>query len=57
LFRPAIMRSRQRHGALDRLEPSFAIKEVYVRGELVASNGVIRGRASGRMVRPSRGVH
>jgi hypothetical protein len=51
------MRSRQRHGALDRLEPSFAIKEVYVRGELVASNGVIRGRASGRMVRPSRGVH
>ena len=54
VVRPALMRSRQRHGALDGLEPGFSVKEVYVRGELVASNGVTRGRATGRMVRPSR---
>jgi allantoinase len=57
MLRPALMRSRQRHGALDGMEPGFSVKEVYVRGELVASNGVTRGRASGRMVRPSRAGH
>jgi allantoinase len=55
LIRPNLMRSRQRHGALDGLKSSFSIREVYVRGELVASAGAKRGRASGRMVRPAGG--
>jgi allantoinase len=57
MLRPALMRSRQRHSALDGLEPGFSIKEVYLRGELVASAGSPRGRASGRMVRPARGAN
>ncbi|HEV2035820.1 MAG TPA: dihydroorotase family protein [Candidatus Dormibacteraeota bacterium] len=54
VVRPALMRSRQRHGAMDGLECGFSIREVYVRGELVESAGAKRGRASGRMVRPAR---
>lgn len=57
VLRPAIMRSRQRHGALNGLEAGFSVREVYVRGELVASDGATRGRASGRMVRPAGGGH
>ena len=48
--RPAGMRSRQRHGALDGKEFGFAIEEVFVRGESAARGG----RARGRWVRPSR---
>jgi allantoinase len=48
------MLSRQRHGALEGLDVGFAIKSVYSRGRLVASDGRRRGRAGGRMVRPAR---
>ncbi|TAN31925.1 allantoinase [bacterium] len=54
VVRPAQMRSRQRHGALDGKEFSFAIKDVYVRGVAVARDGRRVGRAAGRMVRPAR---
>jgi allantoinase len=50
---PRSMLSRQRHGALDGLEVEFAIREVYSRGRLVASEGRRRGRVGGRMVRPA----
>ena len=50
--RPGIMRSRQRHGALDGLEFGFAVRDVYLRGALVAREGKTVGRASGRLVRP-----
>ena len=56
-LRPALMRSRQKNAALNGLAPGFSLREVYVRGELVASNGATRGRASGRMVRPAGGGH
>jgi dihydroorotase len=51
--RPEMMRSRQRHGALDGLEFGFSIKEVYLRGSPVSA---ARGsaRAAGRLVRPAR---
>jgi allantoinase len=52
VLRPAMMRSRQRHGALEGLECSFSIVEVYVRGRPVAREGRKVGAASGRMVRP-----
>jgi dihydroorotase len=54
IVRPATMRSRQRHGALDGKEFAFAVKEVFLRGEVVARDGVRVGRAAGRMVRPVR---
>jgi allantoinase len=57
VVRPALMRSRQRHGALDGLKSAFSIREVYIRGELVQRDGRRAGRASGRMVRPARGGH
>lgn len=47
--RPEIMRSRQRHAALDGMEFSFAIKDVYLRGESVSHASEPRGR----MVRPA----
>jgi dihydroorotase len=53
VVRPAIMRSRQTHGALDGLEFSFSIAEVYVRGHLVARDGRKVGAGIGRMVAPS----
>ena len=54
LVRPEIMRSRQRHAALNGLDFGFSVHEVYVRGVLVARDGQTVGRASGRMVRPAR---
>lgn len=54
LVRPEIMRSRQRHGALDGLEFGFTVRDVYLRGTLIAGEGRRPGRAAGRMVRPSR---
>ena len=53
IVRPALMRSRQRHGALDGKEFGFAVRDVYVRGEAVVRDGKRAGRASGRMVRPA----
>ncbi len=52
LLRPALMRSRQRHGALDGKEFGFAIRDVFVRGRPVVRDGKLVGRAAGRMVRP-----
>jgi dihydroorotase len=54
VVRPATMRSRQRHGALDGKEFDFAVKEVFLRGEVVARDGARVGRAAARMVRPAR---
>ena len=48
--RPSLMRSRQRHGALEGKEFGFAIEQVYLRGEALS-----RTRPpTGRMVRPGR---
>lgn len=46
-FAPRSMRSRQKHGALEGLNASFAIAAVYLRGVRAGA------RTSGRMVRPS----
>lgn len=51
--RPAIMRSKQRHGALEGLEFGFSIAQVYVRGRLVMKEGRKVGAPAGRMVAPS----
>ena len=51
-LRPAQMRSRQRHGALDGKEFGFAVKDVFLRGRPVVRDGKLVGRAAGRMVRP-----
>ncbi|HKV88244.1 MAG TPA: dihydroorotase family protein [Candidatus Dormibacteraeota bacterium] len=48
--RPADMKSKQRHGALEGKEFGFAIKEVFLRGESVSR----RARVHGRWVRPAR---
>jgi dihydroorotase len=53
VFRPAQMKSKQRHGALEGLESSFSIVEVYVRGRSVVRKGRAAGHAIGRMVKPS----
>lgn len=53
VFRPAMMRSKQKHGALEGLGSSFSIVEVYVRGRLVMRKGRAVGEAIGRMVKPS----
>jgi dihydroorotase (multifunctional complex type) len=53
-FSPRLMRSRQRHGALEGMKASFAIKSVYLRGGVVLANGRLAGRAGGRMVKPAR---
>lgn len=52
VVRPQMMRSRQRHSALEGLVSSFSIVEVYVRGRAVARQGRKVGAAGGRMVRP-----
>jgi dihydroorotase-like cyclic amidohydrolase len=52
-LRPALMRSRQRHSALEGKEFSFAIRDVFLRGQAVVREGKLVGRAAGRMVRPS----
>jgi len=48
------MRSRQRHGALEGMEFGFSVRATYLRGALVAGDGRKQGRASGRLVRPSK---
>ena len=53
VFRPALMKSKQKHGVLEGLESSFSIVEVYVRGRLVVRRGRPVGEAIGRMVKPS----
>ena len=50
--RPALMRSRQRHGAFEGMEFGFAVRDVFVRGQAVVRDGKLAGRAIGRMVRP-----
>lgn len=52
VVRPAQMRSRQKHGALDGFESSFSVSQVFVRGRLVARDGRRVGGAIGRMVAP-----
>jgi dihydroorotase len=47
--RPELMRSRQRRGALDGMEFSFAIKDVFLRGESLSRSQ----QTHGRMVRPA----
>jgi allantoinase len=53
-FSPKTMRSRQKHGALEGMKVSFAIRTVYLRGTPVFVDGRLVGRAGGRMVRPAR---
>jgi dihydroorotase len=53
VFKPALMKSKQRHGVLEGLESSFSIVEVYVRGRSVVRNGRPVGQPIGRMVKPS----
>jgi allantoinase len=53
VFKPALMRSRQKHGALEGLKSSFSVAEVYVRGRPVVRKGRAVGKAIGRMVKPS----
>jgi allantoinase len=53
VFRPATMRSKQKHGVMEGLESSFSIVEVYVRGRLVVKKGRFIGEPIGRMVKPS----
>jgi dihydroorotase (multifunctional complex type) len=51
-FRPAQMKSRQKHGALEGMESSFSIAEVYVRGRPAVRKGRPVGGTIGRMVSP-----
>jgi allantoinase len=53
-FSAKLMRSRQRHSALDGLKSSYAIKSVYLRGTPVVADGRLVGRAAGRIVKPAR---
>ena len=53
IVNPAMMRSRQRHCALDGLETTFSIVDVFLRGRAVTRKGRKVGAASGRMVSPS----
>jgi dihydroorotase len=57
--RPAVvrasqMRSRQRRGVLEGLRFGFTVREVFLRGALVADESRKVGRTSGRFVRPAR---
>ena len=54
LVTPALMKSRQKHTALDGKEFGFAVRDVFVRGHGVVREGTRVGRPSGRMVRPVR---
>ena len=53
VVRPALMRSRQRHGALDGKQFSFTVRDVFVRGHGVVRDGKGAGPSRGRMVRPA----
>jgi allantoinase len=46
------MHSRQRHSAMEGFESGFEVKEVYLRGNLVAARGKPQGPAGGRWMRP-----
>ncbi|HSS94222.1 MAG TPA: dihydroorotase family protein, partial [Candidatus Dormibacteraeota bacterium] len=51
--RPEGMRSKQRHSALDGLDFGFLVRDVYLRGVAVASEGRrAASHSAGRMVRP-----
>ena len=50
---PALMKSRQRHAALDGKEFGFAVRDVFLRGQAVVREGTRVGRPGGRMVRPA----
>jgi allantoinase len=52
VVRPAIMRSRQKHGALDGFASTFSIAEVLVRGRTVMREGRKVGAPGGRLVAP-----
>ena len=54
LVTPALMKSRQKHSALDDKEFGFAVRDVFLRGQAVVREGTRVGRPSGRMVRPER---
>jgi dihydroorotase len=54
LVTPSLMKSRQRHSALDGKEFGFAVRDVFVRGQAVVREGTRVGRPVGRMVRPVR---
>ena len=54
LIRPALMRSKQRHGAFDGMDFRFGIRDVFLRGRAIVRDGKLTGRASGRKVRPAR---
>ena len=51
--RPALMKSRQRHGALDGKEFGYTVRDVFLRGQAVVREGKSVGRSRGRMVRPA----
>jgi dihydroorotase len=51
-FRSAQMKSRQKHSALEGIESSFSIAEVYVRGKPAVRKGRPVGGTIGRMVSP-----
>jgi allantoinase len=53
VVRQQMMRSKQRHCALEGLESSFSVAAVYVRGRQVARGGRKVGKAAGRLVSPS----
>jgi dihydroorotase len=53
VFKPALMKSKQKHGVLEGLGSSFSIVEVYVRGRAVVRGGRAVGEPIGRMVKPS----
>ena len=54
LVAPSLMKSRQKHSALDGKEFGFAVRDVFVRGQAVVREGTRVGRPVGRMVRPTR---
>ena len=54
LIRPALMRSKQRHGAFNGMDFRFGIRDVFLRGRAIVRDSKLTGRASGRMVRPAR---
>jgi allantoinase len=56
LVTPALMKSRQKHGALDGKEFGFAVRDVFVRGQAVVREGTRVGRPGGRTVRPERSI-
>ena len=54
LVRPEMMRSRQRHGALDGMDFGYSVREVYLRGSVIWRDGRRVGKTAGRLVKPQR---